>query len=326
MNRHRRNETPTVRPYLRRYVIHPHQNKERAFVEALTAAGYKRIVVGRRRDGAHFVYAKFALFDHDVGAVLGKQLALEEMHKRKIPVFMYPHAARPMVIWDGMYPIWPHTRCSFVIGEGHAEVMRRFGYPIPLEVVGWPLSPIKPFQPVEKVRNILFAPIHPGALKCEMDMEINRQAYKRLLKYCRDSGAQLTVRHIRDLDRSGLLPEPGVKYIKGQKDGCTRDIEKADLVVSHQTYAYMSVALGKPTLMMGEDVPPRSGDKYVSSWDKYKDIFMYPLDLLAVPSGQVGRLIEVAAHCDKPIAEWRERFIGKPFDGPGFIKRLECYL
>ena len=307
---------------LRRYYVHPHQNKERVFIEALQVAGYVPLQSLR---AMHAV--RFALLDHDVGALGNGHLRhLEEFHRRKIPVFMYPHAARPMVIWDGMYRLWPHTRCSFVIGEGHREVMERFGYPIPTEIVGWTLSEIKPFQPVERVHSILFAPIHSGRLKCEMDVEINRQAYKRLLDYCRQTGAQLTVRHIGDIEKSGISMVSGVTYVRGRKDGSTRDIERADLVVSHQTYAYMAVALGKPTLMMGEDVPPRSGDKYVASWDLYKDIFMYPLDILSVSGKDIGRLIEIAAECDRLIADWRDRMIGRAFDGPAFVKKLEKYL
>jgi len=80
--------------------------------------------------------------------------------------------------------------------------------------------------------------------------------------------------------------------------------------------------------MFGEDTPPRDGINdaslvFVKSWEKYADLMMFPLDAL---NGDIGQLIETASTTDIPIAQWRERFIGRPFDPAYFVERLESYI
>ena len=157
------------------FVYTVHQGKERAYVKALQAAGYKAQTIER-------MHARFALFDLDTNR---RSQVLDRLHARNIPVFIYPHAARPMVQWDGLHPVWPHTRCTFVIAPGHIEVMQRFGYPIPMEVVGWTYCEIKPFEPVKEVHKILFGPIHPSATGwiADVDRDLNQRTFKHLVEY-----------------------------------------------------------------------------------------------------------------------------------------------
>lgn len=144
------------------FLYRAHQNKERAYIAALGAAGYKGLTNERNN-------VKFALFDLDTNR---RSLILDQLDKHGVPVFIYPHAARPMVQWDGLHSVWPNTKCTFVIASGHVEVMQRFGYPIPMEVTGWTYCPIKPFQPVSKVNNILLAPfIHQRPVGLRMWIE-----------------------------------------------------------------------------------------------------------------------------------------------------------
>lgn len=301
-----------------------HQGKERRYVQALTQAGYASTnrMAGR---------LDFALVDHDVRLdVPGFRPKLIRLHEMGVPIFMYPHAARPMILWDGMYKAFPHTRCSFIIGEGHAEVMRRYGYQLPTEITGWALCEQKEFQPVKELRTILFAPIHPyptGYLP-KVDKETNRDAFKRLVEYCKTTGVRLIVRFIHDLENNGIWREKGVQYIRALPDGSTKDMDEADLIVSHQTFAYMSISRGKPTIMMGEFKPPSSGHTdetfiTVKSWDKYKELMMYPIDLLV---GKTSEIIERAIRSDDEIQVWKRLFIGKPFDPTYFVERLETYL
>jgi hypothetical protein len=302
----------------------PHQNKERAFVQALEEAGYTKTLHANAR-------LRFAILDHDVGPNgIGHLPKLKTLQRMRVPVFMIPHAARPTAFWDGMYPVWPHTVCTFVIAEGHVEVMRRYGYQLPLEVCGWPFCELKPFHKVEKVRKILFGPIHPNTngWLCDEDLGINRGAFERLVEYSRETGAELTVRYIRKLKDNGLPEVEGVNYIQAVPDGSTKEIDEADLVVSHQTFAYLAVARGRPTLMMGEDVPPRTGNapenfRYAANWDKYAELVQFPLDIL---KGDPAEMIERATRSDADIAKWRADMIGKPFNGPEFVRKLESQL
>lgn len=296
-----------------------HQGKQQAYVDALQAAGYKGGTMEK-------IHARFALFDMDVGE---RREILERLHQRGIPIFIYPHAARPMVPWDGIHEIWPHVKCNFTIGPGHVEVMQRFDYPIPLEACGWTFCEIRPFAPVKAVRSVLFGPIHPSnqGWVADVDMDLNKRTFARLLGYCQESGAQLTVRHIKKLQLSGLTYVEGVKYVEGCPDQTITEIDQADVVVGHQTFAFLAVSRGKPTLMMGEDIPPRTvlhGQvAYVKNWDKYADLLMYPLDILAGPA---GGMIEKACLRNVKVEAWRRRFIGEQFQPECFVKKLESYL
>jgi hypothetical protein len=206
--------------------------------------------------------------------------------------------------------------------------MNRFGYPLPIEVAGWTYCDIRPFRPVNKVRSVLFGPIHPNITGWlpDVDKDLNFRTLERLSKYCKEIGAKMTVRYVRKLEEAGLNEIEGVTFVKANPDGSTDMIDRADLVVGHETFAYLSVARGKPTLMMGEDVVPHSGNKhfkYVSSWDKYRDIYMYPLDVL---EGDLAEVVDRAIKSDKDIIEWRKNMIGHPFRPSYFVQRLESYL
>jgi hypothetical protein len=208
--------------------------------------------------------------------------------------------------------------------------MRAYGLRCPLKVVGWHFCPINPFKPRDRVKRILFAPIHPNSngFLSRIDKDLNVRTFKRLLTLLTD-GIVLTVRYLHDLQQNGLWKAGGVEYILGTPDLSYREIDQSDLVVSHQTLAHLAVARGVPTLMMGEWLPPRWGGSedapaFVKSWDKYKDLLMYPLDVLA--DGDLNDLVCRAIFSDVEIADWRNRLIGQPFDGDHFVDSLENYL
>lgn len=302
-----------------------HQNKGAAYFKALAEAGYSQA------HSADVRGIRFCLADSDWNAD-----RRAELERRGIPLFLYPHAARPMVQYD-----CPHlnpfpVRCMFTMAPGGVELMRRIGYPYPVEAAGWSLSPVRPFVPRD-VKRVLFAPIHPNGngWLSPVDQELNRKTYRKLSDWCRESGAALTVRFCRELEANGLssemaLNEPWVTWNKAKPNGSTIQIEENDLVVAHQTFAYMAIAMGVPTLMMGEDIPPRTGNsdasfEYAEHWADYRDYLMYPLDVLN-EERTTDEWVHAAAESDAEIAEWKGRFIGAPFDGKTFVERLESYL
>jgi hypothetical protein len=80
--------------------------------------------------------------------------------------------------------------------------------------------------------------------------------------------------------------------------------------------------------MMGENIPPCSGNceellGYVKNWNKYKDLLRFPLDIM---SNDTDAVIRKATKGSKPVADWRDLLIGKPFDAKLFVNKLEGYL
>jgi len=296
-----------------------HQNKENAFRDALRFRGWRESQYIRSRD------VRFGLFDADWRAG-------DIANLNGAPYFLYPHAARPMVQYDGCVTPRKDCRAMFVSADAGMYLMEKIGYPCEVIKVGWTLTKIRPFEPKEQAQRIVFAPIHPngnGYLH-EVDKDLNRKAYARLVKYAEAHGAHIVVRFCRNIADNGLGDQiaqahPLVEWKQSFPDGSTHDIMTADLVVSHQTFAYMAVALGVPTVMMGEDVPPRSGNSaagfcYVDHFDDYREYLAFPLDIL---NGDTDAVISRAISTDEDIADWRSRFIGAPFDGDYFVKCIE---
>jgi hypothetical protein len=256
---------------------------------------------------------------------------LRKLAQRGVRIFIYPHAARPNIFWD--FPgqvMTDFITAHFVPAEGHAQIMRSFGVPHPIEPVGWHLSETRPFRCRDEVKKILFAPIHPNSngFLSSIDRDINEAAFRKALSLMLEN-VSLTVRYLRDLKRQGLWKAGGVEYIEGAPDGSTVEIDRADLVISHQTFAFLAVARGVPTLMMAEDKPPRWGGseeklRFVLSWEKYRDLMAFPLDIL---SGEdLGETVFRAIDSDMYIRDWRERMIGPAFDPDLFVERVESYL
>lgn len=302
------------------YFCYNHQHKADRYVLALRRAGFSIAPVRM---------AKVILMDVDIAGRVNpirSQLARGESR-----LFTYPHAARANVAWDGFWLPSRYTSATFVAASGHVDILRAYGYTKPLHVAGWAYCDMIPFRPIPDPRRVLFAPIHPtrrGFLS-ELDRKINRAAYERLLKLVDRNEIELSVRYIRGLANNGLWHDQRVHFIEGNTDLTYADIDAADVVVSHQTFAYISIARGKPTIMMSEETPPRNGGsedtfEFVRSWDKYKDLLMYPLDIL-VADDTMG-LIHRAASTDCDIADWRTRNIGSPFDESAVVETVRSYL
>ena len=266
----------------------------------------------------------FAMFDLESHFKSNYNHKLWNLKSRRVPVFIYPHSVRP-VYYDGIVTPWPHTTCTFVHAEGHKEILKMIKYPTNVEVTGWTYSPILPFRKIKNVRRILFAPIHPigNSFLPEKSKKVNRIVLKKLIRYSRSVGAELTVRYIKSLEANGLGEEEGVIYKQVKARIEHSDIGRSDLVVGHQTFAYLAVALGTPTLMMAEWIPPWAGGKRyveVKNWDLYRDFISYPYDILR---GNVNEVIKLAT--SKEASDWKEKFIGSPFDGRKFIKIIKKY-
>lgn len=227
------------------FIIYKHQHKADAFENSLKQFGWER------SGNTHIVSAGF--FDIDI---LQRVEMFDTLHKWGIRLFVYPHQARPNIIyaWKNCKP-HQHTQAYFVSGPGHEEVMRLTGCDKPIHDIGWSLCAKRPFQPVKKVENVLLGLLHPNsphmnnpAWLHDVDKQTNRKAFERLLKASREMGFHLTVRYLHDITENGLEREiEGVTWKRGSTSNSLDDIDRADLVVGTQTFAYMAMQ-GKANL------------------------------------------------------------------------------
>lgn len=220
----------------------------------------------------------------------------------------------------------------FVSAPAGVYLMEKIGYPCEVVEVGWSLTEIRDFQPRSKAKQICYAPIHPNAngYLNDVDKNLNRAAYARLVDYAEKNDAEIKVRFCRSIVDNGLGQEmaeahPKVVWKQATPDSSTDDITQADLVVSHQTFAYMAVALGIPTIMMGEDIAPRSGNRddgftYSAHFEDYRDYLAFPLDIL---NGDPEEVIQTAVTGSEAVEDWKARFIGKPFRPDYFVDCIE---
>jgi len=299
-----------------------HQGKGRAYVDALLSRDY--VEIGRHDQGP----VALILSDNDV---LGRRAQLEPHREKGSRIFLYPHAARPFLPWDGIFPPWEHTTAGFVSTETQIKITEQFGIKVPpLHAVGWSLCPLEPFKPT-RGRKVLFAPIHPNSNSwlSDLDLKINRAVFDRLYGLVKLGEISLKVRYLHSLESNGLNEVDHVEFIPGNPDQTYSDIDSAELVVAHQTFHWMSVARGKPTLAMAEWEEPRCGNhpdnfRRVSNWSKYRDLMIYPLDILA-EDDTLG-LIRRASQSDELVSTWRSQLVGEAFSPDKFVDCVEAYL
>lgn len=304
--------------YSNSFTVLNHQGKADRFIHALK----RRCTHYERTKGA----VKFILSDSDV---LGRARQMERLFTQGTKrFFVYPHSARPSMIND-RWGTWDGTTAQIVVNEYHEEVLRTYGYTKPIIHSGWYLSPVNEFVPrvVENKINILFAPIHPR--NAPQDQAANLAVFQKLLPLVRRDDIDLTIRYIGLLEDSNVPQVQGVKYTRGEMNGSTEQIEKADVVIAHQTFAWLAVAMGVPTLMFAEDMPTHFRNRGVGwtdtpSWDKVVHLFRYPLDLLTTDNPLA--MIEKAMQSDDNISDWRRRMIGEPMQDDKFLAEMERYL
>lgn len=223
-------------------------------------------------------------------------------------IVLYPHGEPYMFAWDGIWDVNPRTAFYLSSNHGCAEIMRAYGYPNPIHVIGWFRGEQASFKPAKQLERVVFAPIHPlnnGYLN-KYHKTANVKAYEALI----NMPIKLTVRHIGNIQSNGLWPVDGVEYVNGKLDGSTTE---ADLVVSNVgTYLATAVSQGKPCVAHGQDYAILDGYDsdhlhFSKSWDKYRNILRYPFDI-----SDGFKALERAAGTE--ASTWRYKFIGKQFN------------
>lgn len=304
------------------FFLQNHQNKGLRFTQALLNDGFTSADNSRS--------ARVILTDIDIPSrIRDYEFGLSNGAK----LFLYPHGGPPLLSWDvGFYKPYKGISCVFVHAPGHEEVMRAIGYQGEIFSTGFSYCSQLPFQSPGTLERILFAPIHPfqhSGFMPKRNTMINRAAYTKLLKYCRDNNISLSVRFLGELHQNGLWHEDDVNFIHGNFNQNYTDILDHDLVVATDTYAYLAVARGKPVLFMGQGEKPTHGKKEstmqsVMNWNKYRDTYCYPLDILHFEDTYT--LVNIALQSDVIIQKWRSRMIGDSFNESAFVNKVKSFL
>jgi hypothetical protein len=295
-------------------VANDHGGKSLAFLQALLNAGHELVTDGGPAD--------LLLIDLDP-PLAGYQEMIGRYHSMGAKIVLYPHGLNPALCYDSLYEPDPRVDANLVIATGYAEFLRRIDYVAPVHTIGWSYCEPRPFRPCADVRNVLFAPVHPNAdgSMAEIARDKNADVFARLLA----GPWQLTVRHIGTLEENGLWAADGVTFVRGRLAAETAEIDAADAVVAAPgTLPALSIARGAPTIQYGGDevflgVPGETPVALRRS-ERYVDYIRYPFN---ADDGPLDELIEAAARSEAPIADWKRRFIGAPFNPRDFVALIE---
>ncbi len=306
-----------------RFTIFAFEGKEGYLRQRLLDAGHEET---QAVDGKLTTDFDVLLVDCDWHWAYPRPLLIEGAKQHDAKVAIYPHGGRPTVwVYDGIGLPRADVDLRLEHGRGSIEMAKMFTETdLKQQAPGWLYSPTAEFQPVEKPRKILFAPLHPniemltvGGNGNDPAPALNQRIYKDLL----GMKAELTVSIAGPPWRNGLWAHPRAKFIPNPTMRFEQSlglIDAADVVVAAGTMATTAVARGKPTVMFDQDVymDYLDGD-YVMAQHQglYEGIARYPID---VADGRLEDLIEIA--CREEVKEWRDRWIGQ--DGTAEAIRL----
>lgn len=238
-----------------------------------------------------------------------KHAVLQECARRGIPIILYPHGAMPDLDYDGLRPQALPISLRLVHGEGHAEVARWIRCQHRVEVVGWSFcEAVARSSHHEPPRSLLFAPIHPWANGIDIlpfHKGLNTAAYHQFLQH---PAERKTVRMYGADEPNGVTERvEGVEYTQSDLGSGLDVIDAHDAVISYGTFAYTSLARGKPMAMI-YPYPAHTDDLGrlpARRFDEYKEYVSYPASL-----GD-GTLDELFSW---DVSEWKRLFVGEPLD------------
>jgi len=294
------------------------QNKDAAntFVYALRVAGYE--YTKRLKD------ADFLLFDHESR---GRRRVTKEKFLEKHKGFIYPHTPLTYWLWDGVYNPLP-VACNFVSAPGAKLSMESYGYPYPIEVVGFPRCEVLPFQKTDGKR-LLFVPARPRKDKGRQEI-LDNQALSFVREYasyfesvtiCRLDGQ---FPNLKDGDFGMRVITTNPRQSKNPAQEMIERIDKSSLVISTTTPAALAVARGKPTVFYGEtSIPETITGLPPKSYKLYKDIHRFPVTLESMS------IVDVLGQCkytNPSVEKWKEDNIGKNFDKERFLNVIKNHV
>jgi hypothetical protein len=300
-----------------RIAVSDHGRKSFAFAGALQHAGHQ-LVPPLTED------ADVLLVDADP-PVLWHKRVIDFHAEAGAKVVLYPHAGGiPTLSYDGVWEPDPRVHTNFVTGVGHAELLRRLGYPAPTQVIGWTFTDDqKPFRACTDVKRVLFAPTHPngdGSMTKHQRAQ-NSEVFGRLLQ----TPFEITVRHRGTIEDNGLWEAPGVKFVDGLRSPLTAQLQTSDAVVAAEgTFPTIAIAQGVPAVIYSEFVVALGLKDHEIIFPNrlalYEDYARYPF---SCDSGDIESIVREAALSEQPIADYKRRFIGEQFHALKFVETFE---
>ena len=246
------------------------------------------------------------------------------------PIFIYGHTPYSFYLYDGKQWLDPiPVACNFVCAEVGVMAMKSYGYPYRVEAVGFSRCEVKPFTPT-KGKNLLYASAHLlGSKKVwphPGDLEMHLRAMKWIAKN-RGYFDRVIVNYSVSLEANALekFTGIGIEFIElGEHSQLSaelagRQFENIDLVISCNTFAYLALAKGVPTLMFGfeKDAPTlRSSTGGGRHYDLYKPYFDFPLALEEMSAEEV---LDLRLAPNAQVEAWKKMNIGESFDAGKFI-------
>jgi hypothetical protein len=288
-----------------------------------------------RRAGHHLVVGPGDILLTDIEIPLPPFQHLLDANER---IVVYPHGPGTLTHADGIWPVHRNTIGCITIGEGPAKAMRAYGYDRALHPIGWPYGALRR-NGSSAGRRVLFAPVHADGYgySAPENLAANAEVFDRLCQLVTAGDIELSVRYVGSLRSNGLVRRPGVKYLPvGHQGGLTwrppaADIDDADVVVALGTFMFTAVSRGAPTIGFGQhlwsmDWRHPGQHLHARTWPRYRPLYDYPYEALArsiTDADDLGRMIETVCSSDADIAEWRQHFIGDPFDPASFVALVE---
>jgi len=308
-----------------KFAYYPNRDKGEAYLNALLESGlYEQT--------PRVANADFILSDYEGRC----SFDIVSMLKRGKCAFIYPHAALTFISYDGMYPSNLGITANFVPSYGQRKVMWQYGYKCPVYPAGWSYSPVLPFKPkIDGELRILFAPNHSiptsrkrfASLYWDKRFDHNLDTLNKLIRV---PNSTLTVYYSGDITKDNNLPNlpDKITYIKSDLS-IKKSVEmigsgEYDLVVGFDTFAWIAIAMGVPTLFFGQDLQWEGVLGKAKHWDDYKEFIHYPYDILD-PNFTTDDF-EQALVTDSKILLWKGAFIGPMFDKEAFLYHIQQSL
>jgi len=294
--------------------VKDHRNTAMPFVSALRSAGHEFVVEG---------HADVLMIDLDPPYLQYLEL-LDRYAEKGSKIILYPHGGGvPNLSYDGLFAPDARVFANLVTAVGQAEFLRRLDYPACVHTVGWTYSDIEPFRACDDVEHVVFAPTHPngdGSLTA-YQRDLNSEVFAKLV----ESPFRVTVRHLGTPEQNGLWKAEGVTFVDARTSPQFAEIKVADVVVAGEgTYPNLAIATGVPTVMYSQVTAalglPGEVLQPMRRKHLYEDYIRFPFD---AADGPLEEVIREAARSEAPIADWKRRFIGQPFDPRAFASLFE---